>query len=45
MVPGLVVDFWGLIFLAGGGVFLLGVSGKAACRTWFFAGEFVVERW
>jgi di/tricarboxylate transporter len=43
MVMGLVVDFWGLIFWAGGGVFLQGVLRKTGCRTWFFAGEFVVE--
>jgi hypothetical protein len=45
MVLGLVVDFWGLIFLRGGVAFLLGVLRKMGCRTWFFAGEFVVERW
>jgi hypothetical protein len=43
MVPGIVVDFWGLIFRRGGVAFLLGVLQKAACRTWFFAGEFVVD--
>jgi hypothetical protein len=43
MVLGIVVDFWGLIFRRGGVVFLLGVLRKIACRTWFFAGEFVVD--
>jgi hypothetical protein len=45
MVLGFVVDFWGLIFWCGGVAFLLGVLRKMACGTWFFAGEFVVERW
>jgi hypothetical protein len=43
MVPGIVVDFRGLISWRGGVVFLLGVLQKVACRTWFFAGEFVVD--
>jgi hypothetical protein len=43
MVPGIVVDFWELNFWRGGVVFLLGVLRNVACRTWFFAGEFVVD--
>jgi hypothetical protein len=43
MVPGLMVDFWGLISWRGGVAFLVGVLQKVACRTWFFAGEFVVD--
>jgi hypothetical protein len=35
--------FLGLIFWRGGVVFLLGVLRKVVCRTWFFAGEFVVD--
>jgi hypothetical protein len=35
--------FGGLIFWFGGVAFLLGVLQKMACRTWFFAGEFVVD--
>jgi hypothetical protein len=43
MVLGLVVDFWGLIFRAPwSGVFAGGFE-KKGCRTWFFAGEFVVD--
>jgi hypothetical protein len=45
MVLGFVVDFWGLILLAWWSGDLLGVLRKMGCRTWFFAGEFVVERW
>jgi hypothetical protein len=43
MVLGIVVDFWRLISWRGGVAFLLGVLQKVACRTWFFAGEFVVD--
>jgi hypothetical protein len=43
MVPGIVVDFWRLISRRDGVAFLLGVLQKVACRTWFFAGEFVVD--
>jgi hypothetical protein len=44
MVMGFVVDFGVLISLRGGVAFLLGVSRKMTCRTWFFAGEIVVDR-
>jgi hypothetical protein len=37
--------FGGKFFWRGGGVILLGVLRKMGCRTWFFAGKFVVERW
>jgi hypothetical protein len=43
MVLGIVVDFWELIFWCSGVAFLLGVLRKTVCRTWFFAGEFVVD--
>jgi hypothetical protein len=45
MVMGFLVDFWGYFFWRGGEAFLLGFSGKVGCRTWFFDGEFVVDRW
>jgi hypothetical protein len=45
MVPGMVVDFWGLIFLTWWSRLLLGVLRKTACRTWFFDGEIVVDAW
>jgi hypothetical protein len=45
MVPVIVVDFWGFIFWCGGVAFLLGVLRKVVCRTWFFAGEIVVDAW
>jgi hypothetical protein len=45
MVMGFVVDFGVLIFLRGGVAFLLGVLREMGCRTWFFDGEIVVDRW
>ena len=45
MVMGFVVDFVVLIVWRGGVVFLQGVLRKVGCRTWFFAGEFVVDCW
>jgi hypothetical protein len=45
MVLGLVVDFWGLIFMAWwSGVFAGGFA-KSDVQNVVFCGEFVVERW
>jgi hypothetical protein len=45
MVMGLVVDYGELFFWRGGVAFLQGVLRKTGCRTWFFAGEIVVDCW
>jgi hypothetical protein len=45
MVMGLVVDYWKLIFLAWWSGVFAGVLRKMGCRTWFFAGEIVVDCW
>ena len=45
MVMGWVVDFWTLIFLDGGWVFLRGVLGEMVFWWMVFCGEFVVFGW